>query len=187
VHRRAGPGAGGEIEFTNLDWQVSEGRLLAQFDRAVKADQRLRRPALACPLLEPEELRSSAQLRGAAEAPMWCGRRHGFGRRRSGPQRPARHPISTEGGHASVRALRRGRGRGLGAAEETGRAGVIERLLSGRGWFELYQALGEIDGVEASLADEKAGDGSRGRATPGRQELDRFCGFFGCGGPAIWR
>ena len=36
----AGPVLDGEIEFTNLDWRISEGDLLTQFEfDAVKADQ----------------------------------------------------------------------------------------------------------------------------------------------------
>ena len=62
----AGPVLDGEIEFTNLDWQVSEGDLLAAFEfEAVKLINDFAAQALACPRLEGPDLND---VREVAEA-----------------------------------------------------------------------------------------------------------------------
>ena len=54
----AGPVLDGEIEFTNLDWQVSEGELLAHFEfEAVSLINDFAAQALACPGLQADDLR----------------------------------------------------------------------------------------------------------------------------------
>ncbi|MDE2488526.1 MAG: glucokinase, partial [Alphaproteobacteria bacterium] len=54
----AGPVLDGEIAFTNLDWQVSEGDLLAAFEfEAVRLLNDFAAQALACPRLEADNLR----------------------------------------------------------------------------------------------------------------------------------
>ena len=68
----AGPVLDGEIEFTNLDWQVSEGDLLAHFEfEAVKLINDFAAQALACPRLEADDLRRiGPELgRGAYDCP----------------------------------------------------------------------------------------------------------------------
>ena len=68
----AGPVVDGEMEFTNLDWQVSEGEILAQFEfEAVRLINDFAAQALACPMLSGEALRPiGPALRGAPNAPM---------------------------------------------------------------------------------------------------------------------
>ena len=63
----AGPVLDGEITFTNLDWQVSEGDLLATFEfEAVRLLNDFAAQALACPRLERENLKPIGPvLRGA--------------------------------------------------------------------------------------------------------------------------
>ena len=54
----AGPVVDGEIEFTNLDWVVSEGELLAHFEfEAVRLINDFAAQALACPMLDGADLR----------------------------------------------------------------------------------------------------------------------------------
>lgn len=179
----AGPVLDGEIEFTNLDWQISEGDLLAHFEfEAVRLINDFAAQALACPQLEPDDLRVlGPELRGGADCPMVIlGAGTGFGV--AGLARGERGDvmIATEGGHAGfapcddveVEVWRR-----LKAAY--GRVS-IERLLSGPGLFDLYKALAEIEGVGAELPDDKsvieacnAGDRRAGAA------VDRFCGILG--------
>jgi len=180
----AGPVMDGEIAFTNLDWQVSEGDLLATFEfEAVKLLNDFAAQALACPLLDPEDLRPIGQrLRGGGQdCPIVVlGAGTGFGV--AGLARGALGdvPVATEGGHAAfapgdeveLEIWRRLQAR-------YGRVS-IERLLSGAGLFDLYRALCEMDRSEAALADEKAvmeaaaaGDASAGAA------LDRFAAIMG--------
>ena len=179
----AGPVLDGEIEFTNLDWQISEGDLLAHFEfEAVRLINDFAAQALACPMLEPDDLRPlGPKLRPGSDCPLVVlGAGTGFGV--AGLARGDRGDlaIATEGGHAAfapydeveVEIWRR-------LKASYGRAS-IERLLSGPGLFDLYRALAELEGVNAELADDKgvieaanAGDRMAGLAA------DRFCAILG--------
>ncbi len=100
----AGPVVDGEIEFTNLDWQVSEGDLLAQFEfEAVKLINDFAAQALACPMLTGEALKVlGPPRRGPPDCPMVVlGAGTGFGV--AGLARSDRGDVAvaTEGGHAA--------------------------------------------------------------------------------------
>lgn len=179
----AGPVLDGEIEFTNLDWQISEGDLLAHFEfEAVRLINDFAAQALACPLLEADDLRVlGPELRGADIAPLVVlGAGTGFGV--AGLARGERGDVAlaTEGGHAcfapcddvEIEILKRLKAR-------HGRVS-IERLLSGPGLYDLYRALADIEGVGAELPDDKAviaaaaeNDRLAGVAA------DRFCAILG--------
>ena len=179
----AGPVVDGEIEFTNLDWQVSEGELLAQFEfEAVRLINDFAAQALACPLLAGDSLRVlGPKLRGGVDCPMVVlGAGTGFGV--AGLARSDRGDvaIATEGGHAAfaptdeveVAVWSRQRAK-------HGRVS-IERLLSGRGLFELYGVLADLRQVEPVLADEKAVFDAAGKGDVlANETLDRFCGILG--------
>ena len=179
----AGPVLDGEIEFTNLDWQISEGDLLAHFEfEAVRLINDFAAQALACPLLEPDDLRPlGPALRGGADCPqVVLGAGTGFGV--AGLARGDRGDVAvaTEGGHAGfapsdeveIEVLKRLKAR-------HGRVS-IERLLSGPGLFDLYCALADMEGANAELPDDKSviaaaaeGDRLAGDAA------DRFCAIMG--------
>jgi glucokinase len=179
----AGPVLDGEIEFTNLDWQVSEGDLLATFDfEAVKLINDFAGQALACPLLQPDDLRVlGPKLRGGSDCPMVVlGAGTGFGV--AGLARGDRGDLAlaTEGGHAAFapsdeveyavwKRLK----------SEHGRVS-IERLLSGQGLYDLYQTLAEMKGAQAFLTDQRAvmEAGNAGDELAA-ETLDRFCGIMG--------
>ena len=179
----AGPVVDGEIEFTNLNWQVSEGELLAQFEfEAVRLMNDFAAQALACPLLDADELRAlGPAMRGGVDAPMVVmGAGTGFGV--AGLARSERGDIAvaTEGGHAAFAPsddvevevwsqLRQRHGRVS-----------IERILSGRGLFDLYGVLAGMNQAEATLADEKAVFEAAGKGDAlANETLDRFCGIMG--------
>ncbi len=180
----AGPVLNGEIEFTNLDWQISEGDLLAHFEfEAVKLVNDFAAQALACPRLSEDELRPIGRKigRGAHDCPMVVlGAGTGFGV--AGLARSDRGDvaIATEGGHArfapsdevEVEIWRR-------ITARQGRAS-IERILSGGGLFDLYQSLAEIEGAEAKLPDEQSvmQQGLAGEPLASAT-LDRFAGIMG--------
>ena len=180
----AGPVLDGEIEFTNLDWQVSEGDLLATFEfEAVKLINDFAAQALACPRLAADELRPLGKPlgRGSYDCPMVVlGAGTGFGV--AGLARSARGDVAvaTEGGHAGfapsdeveVEVWRR-----LDARH--GRVS-IERLLSGPGLFELYQALGDMEGKPGNLPDEMVVTQSGLAGDPlASATLDRFAAIMG--------
>lgn len=180
----AGPVLDGEIEFTNLDWVVSEGDLLAHFEfEAVKLINDFAAQALACPRLDDGDLRRMGPEvgRGAYDCPVVVlGAGTGFGV--AGVARSERGDvaIATEGGHAAfapndeveVEVWRRLR-------EKYGRVSV-ERLLSGAGLYDLYCALAEIEGRNAVLPDQTAvtAEGLAGDPLAGAT-LDRFLGILG--------
>jgi glucokinase len=179
----AGPVLDGEIEFTNLDWQVSEGELLAQFEfEAVKLVNDFAAQALACPLLGADSLRPlGPKLRGGSDEPMVVlGAGTGFGVAGLARSERGDMAVATEGGHAAfapsddveVEVWSQLRAR-------HGRVS-IERLLSGRGLFEIYGVLAGMRQAEATLANERAvyDAAAKGDALA-NETLDRFCGILG--------
>jgi glucokinase len=180
----AGPVLGGEIEFTNLDWVVTEGDLLAHFEfEAVKLINDFAAQALACPKLDDGDLRRIGPDvgRGAYDCPVVVlGAGTGFGVAGIARNERGDVAIATEGGHAAfapndeieVEVWRRLR-------EKFGRVS-IERLLSGAGLYDLYCALADIDGRTAVLPDQAAvtTEGLAGDPLAGAT-LDRFLGMLG--------
>lgn len=179
----AGPVLDGEIEFTNLDWQISEGDLLAQFEfEAVKLLNDFAAQALACPRLGADDLRPiGPKIRGDGDCPIVVlGAGTGFGV--AGLARGDRGDVAlaTEGGHASfapsdeveVEVWRRLKAR-------FGRVS-IERLLSGPGLYDLYRALAELEQAPAALTDQRAVMTASEAGDPlAAAAVDRFAGILG--------
>jgi glucokinase len=179
----AGPVVDGEIEFTNLDWQISEGDLLAHFEfEAVKLINDFAAQALACPRLDPEELRPiGPKIRGAMDQPVLVlGAGTGFGVAALVRAERGDVAIATEGGHAGfapnddveVEIWKR-------LAARHGRVSV-ERLLSGPGLYDIYRSLADIEGKPAPLTDQRAVTvaGAEGDVLAAAA-LDRFCAILG--------
>ncbi|WP_411289270.1 glucokinase [Phenylobacterium sp.] len=179
----AGPVLDGEIEFTNLAWQVAEGDLLAVFEfEAVKLINDFAAQALACPQLAADEVRLiGPKLRGGSDCPIVVlGAGTGFGVAGLARGNLGDVAVATEGGHAGfapsdeveVEVWRRLQAR-------FGRVS-IERLLSGPGMYDLYKTLADLSGVDAVLTDERAvmAAGLAGDALAGTT-LDRFCAILG--------
>ena len=156
----AGPVMDGEIEFTNLDWQVSEGDLICEFGfEAVRLINDFAAQAVACPLLDGADVRELGPKlgRGANDCPIVAlGAGTGLGVAALARSPRGDIPIAAEGGHAAFapadeievavwRTLQ----------ERYGRVS-IERLLSGQGLYDLYVCLSEQAGRAPELADEMA-------------------------------
>ena len=180
----AGPVLDGEIEFTNLDWVVSEGDLLAHFEfEAVELINDFAAQALACPLLEGPDIRALGPKlgKGPHDCPMVAmGAGTGFGVAGLARSERGDVPISTEGGHAGfapndeveVAVWKR-----LDA--QYGRVS-IERLLSGQGLYDLYCALADQQGLAPALPDEAAVTKEGLVGDPlASATLDRFVGIMG--------
>jgi len=179
----AGPVVDGEIEFTNLDWQISEGDLLSHFEfEAVKLLNDFAAQALACPKLHPDELRPiGPKIRGGTDCPLVVlGAGTGFGVAGLARSERGDVAVATEGGHSA-----------FAPVDEleveilkwfVGRYGRVsnERLMSGAGIYDLYQALAAIDGKAAPLSDQKAvaAAAEQGDALAAAA-LDRFCAIMG--------
>jgi len=180
----AGPVVDGEIEFTNLDWTVSEGDLLAHFEfEAVELINDFAAQALACPLLEGQDLKvlGPSLPRGSHECPMVAlGAGTGFGVAGLARSERGDVPVPTEGGHAGfapsdeveVEVYRR-------LQAKYGRVS-IERILSGQGLYDLYTILAALKGQAPALADEAAvtREGLAGDALAS-ETLDRFALILG--------
>lgn len=178
----AGPVIDGEIEFTNLDWRISEVDLIATFEfEAVRLLNDFAAQALAAPRLAPDDLkRLGPSLRGPSNAPIVVlGPGTGFGVGALARADRGELGVATEGGHAGyspyddveMEVCRRLRAK-------YGRVS-IERLLSGSGLYDLYQALGDIEGKPTPLTDEKAVAAAGDRDALAGATLDRFCAMLG--------
>lgn len=180
----AGPVLDGEIEFTNLDWHVSEGDLLAQFEfEAVELINDFAAQALACPKLEGPDLRVIGPDlgRGQHDAPLVAlGPGTGFGVAALARSERGDIAVATEGGHADFaptddvefeiwRHLQARHGRVS-----------VERLMSGAGLYDIYQVVARLKGAEPHLADAAAvtTEGSVGDPVAATA-LDRFCRILG--------
>jgi len=155
----AGPVLDGEIEFTNLSWQGSEGELLAQFEfEAVRLINDFAAQALACPTLGADALKPlGPTIRGAVDAPMVVlGAGTGFGVAGLARSERGDMAVATEGGHAAFAPSDDVEVEIWSQFRAVHGRVSIERILSGRGLFELYGVLAGLRQVEATLADEKA-------------------------------
>lgn len=180
----AGPVLDGEIEFTNLDWRVSEGEILSHFElEGVKLINDFAAQALACPGLEDSDLRplGPALGRGAWDCPMVVlGAGTGFGVAGIARNERGDVAISGEGGHSGFSpsdAVEAEVWKRLHA--RFGRVS-IERVLSGQGLFDLYEALADMQGAAVVHADPAAVMTAGLAGEPvASQTVDRFAAIMG--------
>ena len=179
----AGPITNGAMHFTNLDWKVSESRLISVGGfKAARLLNDFAAQALGAPRLDPAKLQVlGPKLERPEEgALVILGPGTGFGVAGLVRHGGTETVLDTEGGHVGFaptddfeieiwRRFAKGRERIS-----------IERVLSGSGLHELYQAIGDIEGKPAPLPDAKsvqtaaeAGDALAGHA------IDRFCRILG--------
>ena len=179
----AGPITAGAMCFTNLDWEVSEARLtsVGRFGAARLLND-FAAQALGAPRLDTGKLRLlGPELGRPSEGTMLIlGPGTGFGVAglvREGGQETV---LSTEGGHVAFaptdeleleiwRRFAQGRERVS-----------VERILSGAGLHELYQALADIEGAQATLKDQMAVHAAAEAGDPlAARTVDRFCRILG--------
>ncbi len=179
----AGPVVDGEIEFTNLDWRVSEGELLSTFElEAVSLLNDFAAQALAAPRLDAESLRRIGPKRfGSEYAPIVVlGAGAGFGVAALARSERGETPIPTEGGHAGFAPaddLEAEHWKRLRARH--GRVSV-ERVLSGPGLFDLYRTLAELESRACDHANEQAVfEAANAGEALANAALDRFCAILG--------
>jgi glucokinase len=179
----AGPVVDGEIEFTNLAWRISEGELVGTFAfEAARLINDFAAQAMAAPVLDTDDLKPlGPMMKGAEGAPIVVlGAGTGFGVAGLARSERGDVPIATEGGHAAFAPYDEVEAQVLSRLRKIHDRVSIERVLSGRGMFELYKALGDIRGVDTGLVDEKAVFAAGQAGDPLCSEtLDRFCGILG--------
>lgn len=180
----AGPVVDGEIEFTNLNWTVSQTDLVAAFEfEAVELINDFAAQALGCPLLEGPDVRVLGPslgpgVRGQPLVALGAGT--GFGVAALARSERGEIAIATEGGHVAfapsddveVEIWSRLRAK-------YGRVSR-ERILSGAGLHDLYLALADVAGQPPTLPDEVAVTTEGLAGDPlARETIDRFCGILG--------
>ena len=179
----AGPITDGAMHFTNLDWKVSESRLTGVGGfKAARLLNDFAAQALGAPRLDLGKLQvlGPSLARPEEGTLVILGPGTGFGVAGLVRHDGTEAVLSTEGGHVSFaptddfeieiwRRFAKGRERIS-----------IERVLSGSGLHELYQAIGDIEDKPAPLADARAvqaaaeaGDALAAHA------VDRFCRILG--------
>lgn len=180
----AGPVVDGEIEFTNLDWRISEGELIGTFEfHAARLINDFAAQALAAPVLDEGDLRPIGPImRGAEGAPMLVlGAGTGFGVSMVVRTDRGDIPISSEGGHAAFAPYDGVEAAIWASLRRTHGRVSIERLLSGPGLYALYRGLADVRGVAADLPDEKAvmTAAQQGGDLLAEETLERFCEILG--------
>ncbi|UYN94602.1 MAG: glucokinase [Enhydrobacter sp.] len=179
----AGPVDGPRCAMTNARWVVDAIELQQRFALGpVRIINDLAALALALPHLGRADLRSIGPEEGRPGEPlaivapgtglgMACLLRGGYGAR----------VLTSEGGHASLAA---------GSAREAALVTILhrrfghvsaERVLSGSGLVNLYEAIAELEGARPerrtpAQVTRAAVEGSCARS---REALDAFCGFLG--------
>ncbi|HEY9234630.1 MULTISPECIES: glucokinase [Phenylobacterium] len=180
----AGPVVDGEIEFTNLDWRVSEAELIGAFEfQAVRLVNDFAAQAMAAPVLDADDLRPIGDVsRGADSAPMLVlGAGTGFGVAILARTDRGDVAIPSEGGHAGFAPYDQVEAAIWEGLRKTHGRVSIERLLSGPGLYALYRGLAEVRGVAADLKDEKEvmAAGQQGGDLLAEETLERFCEILG--------
>lgn len=180
----AGPVVDGEIEFTNLDWRISEGELIGTFEfHAARLINDFAAQALAAPVLDADDLRTIGPVtRGAEGAPIVVlGAGTGFGSAMVVRTERGDIAIPSEGGHAAFAPYDGVEAAIWASLRRTHGRVSIERLLSGPGLYSLYRGLADVRGVAADLKDEKEvlAAGQAGGDLLADEALDRFCEILG--------
>jgi glucokinase len=180
----AGPVVEGEIEFTNLDWRISEAELIGAFElHAARLINDFAAQAMAAPVLDADDLRPIGETkRGADGAPMLVlGAGTGFGVSLLARTDRGDIAIPSEGGHAGFAPYDPVEAKIWESLRKTHGRVSIERLLSGPGLYALYRGLAEVRGVAADLKDEKEvmAAGQQGEDLLADETLERFCEILG--------
>ena len=180
----AGPVVDGEIEFTNLDWRISEGELIGTFEfHAARLINDFAAQALAAPVLDADDLRTIGPVtRGAEGTPILAlGAGTGFGTAMVVRTERGDIAIPSEGGHAGYAPYDGVEAAIWASLRRTHGRVSIERLLSGPGLYALYRGLADVRGVAADLKDEKEvmAAGQTGGDLLADEALDRFCEILG--------
>lgn len=180
----AGPVVDGEIEFTNLDWRISEAELIGAFEfHAVRLVNDFAAQAMAAPVLDADDLRPIGDVgRGTDGAPMLVlGAGTGFGVAMLVRTERGDVAIPSEGGHAAFAPYDQVEAAIWENLRKIHGRVSIERLLSGPGLYALYRGLADVRGVAADLKDEKEvmSAGQQGGDLLADETLERFCEIMG--------
>lgn len=177
----AGPVENNRCIFTNSPWVIDAADLQNRFGlRTVHLLNDFEALAWSLPALQPSDLFVTGLQRATPGAPMLVvGPGTGFGAACLFPRAPL--VAVTEAGHATLPATSEREERVISQLRRRFEHVSIERVLSGAGLANLYQALAIIDGVgipnrDPAAITQAALDNS---CSVSRAALDMFCSLLG--------
>jgi glucokinase len=146
----ASPVTGDRVEMTNHVWDFSIEETRRQLELStLRVVNDFTALALSLPILEPEELRRVREGERQAGAPLGLlGPGTGLGVSGLVPAQGKWWPLSTEGGHRDLAATSEREWQVVQILQQRFGRASAERVLSGPGLVNLYQALCELSGVE---------------------------------------
>jgi glucokinase len=179
----AGPVEDNCCTITNSRWLIDSAKLKQAFGfDAVKLLNDFEAVAWSLPELQPQDVYPLGEQRGIAGAPMLVlGPGTGFGAACLFSPEGSAFAAVTEAGHATLPATSDREEQVIAHLRHRFNHVSIERILSGAGLENLYQALASINGVtvptrDAAAITRAALDGSCGIS---QATLDMFCSFLG--------
>jgi glucokinase len=178
----AGPVENNRCLITNSGWLIDGAELAKSFGfAAVHVLNDFEALGWSLPALQPSDLFALGEQRAKSDAPMLVfGPGTGFGAAGFLPGEPP-SVVVTEAGHATLPATSEREAEVIAALRQRFGHVSIERVLSGSGLENLYQALAAVDCVTAPERDaaaitQAALDGSCAIC---RTTLDMFCALLG--------
>jgi glucokinase len=179
----AGPVEGGRCALTNSRWVVDAGELQQRFGfRAVHLVNDHEATAWGLDRLGPSDSVLVGPDSGGSAAPMaLLGPGTGLGMACHLPGSPRGRVVASEGGHATLPATTDREAALIAILRRQFAHVSAERVLSGPGLVNLYQATAKIDQVDAAprTAVEVTSAALDGSCLICRRTLDAFCCFLG--------
>lgn len=179
----AGPVEGGRCKLTNALWTIDEEEVARAFDLpSVRIVNDLEAVAAGLPDLSPSQSRPFGPEAGIPGAPIAIvAPGTGFGMACLFISPAGRSVISGEGGHASMPAIDDRHEQVIASLRRRFGHVSIERVLSGAGLVNLYQAIAAIEGARVPTRNpgEVTGAALDGSCPISRLAVDTFCSMLG--------
>ena len=188
----AGPVQDGRCVLTNCNWAIDAGELRTTFGWAARVVNDFEAVALSLPALTPADVARigpGSPLPGAPMAVVGPGSGLGVACLIADPQNQNHVVLPSEGGHATLAAANSREDDIIGRLRRRFGHVSAERAVSGPGLENLYQAVGECDGL--GLPPKGAADITRmalvrpaqgsaeGKQRAAVEALELFCAFLG--------
>lgn len=178
----AGPVKGERSVLTNSSWVIDTPELRAIFKLEARIFNDFEAVALSLPWLTPTDLAPIGGGNPAAGAPKAVvGPGSGLGVACLIPRSEKPVVISSEGGHATLAATCEREDRIIGQLRQRFGHVSAERVVSGMGLENIYQAIAALDGVDITSrsAAEITKSALRSESQVAREALHVFCAFLG--------
>ncbi len=179
----AGAVQNGRCVLTNNSWVIDAAELSAAYGfSTAQLVNDFEAVAWSLPHIATEKLRQIGGRQSAAGAPLVAlGPGTGFGMAINIPHAARPIVLSSEGGHATMAGSSSREDAVIGHLRQHLGHVSVERVLSGHGLENLYQALAALDGIvpRNRRAAEITRDGVDGSCATSRAAIDMFCAMLG--------